>query len=183
MLTTGREQLDIVPSTRTIVGTNVRGDTYAFDDGRFFDVPVYLGELRTDSKGRLLFLGGRGHSSARVPGTPPTTFANNDDWHDDVCDGPVHATVEIDGRSFDAEPGYVVVAPPNFGHGLFGVVTMEDTVRETWIEAGWIERPAISSFVEDIWPIFDRMSQMAWVNEGLHMALGNGSPLDARDSK
>lgn len=182
LVTTSREQLDVVPSTRTISGTDVSGAAFAFDDGRFFGAPVYLGELQTDSEGRLVFLGGRGHSSARVPGTRPTTFANNDDWHDDVCDGPVRATANIGGTLFEAEPGYVVVAPPNYAPGLFGVVTMEDTVRETWIEAGWVERPTTSSFTRDIWPIFDRMCQMAWVNHGLHVALGDGSPLNAREA-
>ena len=40
--------------------------------------------------------------------TSPTTFANNDGWHDDVSDGPVHATVKIDGKTFDADGAWVL---------------------------------------------------------------------------
>lgn len=181
LVSTGRGALDITPSTRRISSKDPASASKVFDDGTFFGKPVYLGELRIDSFGRLLFLGGRGESASRVPGNKPETFANNDDWHDDVCDGPVRATVEIQGQRFEAEPGYVAVAPPNYAPGLFGVVTMEDAVTETWIDAGWIERPVSTSFTYDVWPIFDRLSQMSWVNSGIHIALGSGSPLDARD--
>ena len=180
MVTTGREQLDITPATCSITGRDLSGPDFVMDDGSFFGTPVYLGELRTDEAGRLIFLGGRGQSAPRAPGTRPTTFANNDDWHDDVCDGPVRATVRIGGTEIEAEPGYIAVAPPNYAPGLFGVVTMEDTVREAWYDAGWIDRPTTTSFTEHLWPIFDRMSQMAWINHGLFVALGTGSPLDAR---
>ena len=46
----------------------------AFDTGRFLGASVYLGELRTDDAGRLVVLGGRGHSFA-PRGEPLTTFA------------------------------------------------------------------------------------------------------------
>ena len=80
---------------------------------------AYLGELRTDPEGRLLFLGGCGKSKSFQAGAKPITHANNVGWHDDVCDGPVRATVTFSDGSFkEAEPGYVVVAPPNFAPGL-----------------------------------------------------------------
>ena len=66
--------------------------------------------------GRLLFLGGLGHSASFTdPVTPLVTFANNQGWHDDTCDGPVDAVVTLpDGREFSAEGAWVVTAPPNF---------------------------------------------------------------------
>lgn len=173
-----RERLDIVPSERSISGSDQRGP--AFDDGAFFGKPVYLGELRTDGEGRLIVLGGFGDSESRTS-TPPTTFANNEDWHDDVADGPVRASVAIGDATFEAEDAYVVVAPPNYGPGLFGVVTMEDTARQAWTDAGWLLAPTDTSFTEDIWPIFERMSMGAWVNHGHFVVLGTGSPLDPGD--
>jgi hypothetical protein len=47
----------------TISGRDKEGAEYYFDTGMFFDTPVYLGELRTDKDGRLIFLGGRGVST------------------------------------------------------------------------------------------------------------------------
>ena len=174
-----RNDLDILPSPKSITGTNQSGA--AFDDGAFHGKSVPLGELRTDDKGRLLFFGGLGDSSPRVPGTKPDTFANNEDWHDDVCDGPVRARVRIPGKTLDAKPAHVIVAPPNFGPGLFGIVTMDDVVRDTFREQGWLQRPTSTSFTNDVWPIFDRMTGHQWVNDGIFLVAGEGTPLDARN--
>ncbi len=174
----GRFRLEITPPPRTIAGRDLSGAGYVFE-GRFFSTTVYLGELRTDSKGRLLFLGGRGLAAPRWPGTKPTTFANNALWFDDIADGPVRAQVTVGGKVFDAIPGYVAVAPPNYAPGLFSVVTMDDVVRNLFAEQAWIKLPTETRFTRDIWPIFSRLTGMQWVNHGLFMAHGFGSPLDA----
>jgi hypothetical protein len=176
-----RDQLDITPSPIAIAGRNVAAPSYRFRDGQFYARTVELGEVRTDGEGRLIFLGGTGMSAPFRPGMRPLTFANNDFWHDDVSDGPVRASVTIGATRIEAEPGYVVVAPPNFAPGLFGVVTMDDTVRETFYEAGDLPRPATTNFTRDLWPIFDRLTGMGWVNHGLFVTHGHASPLDARD--
>jgi hypothetical protein len=176
-----RAHLSIRPTAREISGPNVGGADHRFDDGTFFGKRVYLGELRTDPCGRLLVFGGVGHSEPRVPGVYATTFANNDGWHDDICDGPVRARFEIDGQSFEATPAHVVVAPPNYGPGLFGVVTMDDVVRDLYIRMGWLTDPARTSFTDDVWPIFDRLTGQQWVNDGILLLAGQGTPLDARD--
>jgi hypothetical protein len=172
-----RSLLNIVPAPAAISGKNA--PTVTFEDGRFYGRDVYLGELRTDEAGRLIVLGGYGASAPAVAGTLPTTFANNDGWHDDTGDGPVHATVTIGDETLDALPAYVVVAPPNFAPGTFGVVTMEDVVVDSWIAAGWMDRPESTSFTRDIWPVFDRMTQQQWVDHGLYVMHGTGSTLDA----
>ena len=174
-----RAQLDIRPSMQQISGRNQTSGP--FDDGQFFGKNVYLGELRTDDVGRLLFFGGLGHSAPKIAGTPPETFANNDGWHDDTCDGPVRASVTIGGQTYEATPAHVIVAPPNFGPGLFGVVTMDDVVRDLFFREGVLEPPDDVSFTRDIWPIFDRMTAHQWVNEGILLLAGQGTPLDARD--
>jgi L-Lysine epsilon oxidase N-terminal/L-lysine epsilon oxidase C-terminal domain len=177
-----RPRLDIVPTAISVEGTGISGLEYCFGDGTFWNRPVYLGELRTDAEGRLLFLGGRGSSAPFRPGLNPLTFANNEGWHDDVADGPVRATVTFaDGTSMNAEPGYVVSTPPNFAPGVFGVITMDDTVRETFYAQKWLPPPDRTSFTRDVWPIFARLSGQQWINHGLFVISGKGSPLDAGD--
>lgn len=178
----GRRTLDIVPSPRCIDVPDAFGPQYQFADGTFWNKPVYLGELRTDSEGRLIFLGGRGMSAPFRPNLNPLTFANNDGWHDDVSDGPVRATVTFpNGDRVEAEPGYVAVTPPNYAPGLFGLVTLDDAVRETFYAMGRLQRPTSTSFTHDLWPIFDRLTGLQWINHGLFVVSGHGSPLDARD--
>jgi L-Lysine epsilon oxidase N-terminal/L-lysine epsilon oxidase C-terminal domain len=175
-----RSNLDIVPTPQTIEGRN--HGAVEFGDGVFWHRQVYLGELRTDADGRLIFLGGRGSSAPFRKGMSPLTFANNVGWHDDIADGPIRATVTFPGvLPIEAEAGYVAVTPPNFAPGLFGLVTMDDAVRETFQHEKWIPTPASTSFTQDIWPIFDRLTGLQWVNHGLFIVSGHGSPLDARD--
>ena len=73
----------------------------------------------TDEHGRLVFVpaDGRGYSPDQAP---LTTFSDNDGWADDTCDGPVLATVTIGGRTLQAEPGWVIVTPPNYGPAVAG---------------------------------------------------------------
>jgi hypothetical protein len=178
----GRSALDITPVPRSISGASVFGPQYVFGDGTFWSKQVYLGELRTDSVGRLIFLGGHGRSASFRKGMSPITFANNDGWYDDTSDGPVGATVVFaDGTKMDADPGYVAVTPPSYAPGLPGLVTMDDTVRETYIASGWLAAPTSTSFTGDVWPIFDRLSGLQWVDHGLFVIHGYGSPLCARE--
>lgn len=172
-----RHQLVIDPGPRTIAGINQSGAAYRFDSGKFFDKTVPLGELRTDDKGRLLVLGGDGNSASR-DGRPAITFANNDGWHDDVSDGTVRATVTINGDQLEATPAFVVCTPPNFGPGLFSLVTMYDVVYDLYIREGWLEGPSKLSFWEHIYPILQRMTSAQWVNEGFFMLFGTNSPSD-----
>lgn len=175
----GRRSLLIDPGSRTISGRDLHGPQYQFDTGEFAGKPVPLGELRTDADGRLVVLGGFGHSaSGAVPPTPVTTFANNDDWHDDIADGPVRATVRIGGQTFEAEPAVVVVGPPNYGQGLYGVVTMYDVVFDLFARQGSLPRPARPSFSRDIYPIFARLVATQWVNQGFYFLFGHSSPSD-----
>jgi hypothetical protein len=177
-----RWRLDIVPTPRSIAGANVAA--VAFDDGTFFGKTVYLGELRTDADGRLLFLGGKGAAQPFRSGVRPLTFANNSGWHDDLCDGPVRAKVTFPGHEpIEAEPGYVTVTPPNYAPGLFGLVTMDDVVREVFYEQKWLDRPDTTSFHDDVLPIFQRLSGLQWVNHGLFILHGFGSVLDVGNPK
>lgn len=71
-----RSQLIIDGGVQTISGNSKSGPK--FDSGSFMGEKVYLGELRTDEKGRLLFFGGKGVAKSPFENNTPTTFANND---------------------------------------------------------------------------------------------------------
>lgn len=175
---TDRAQLIIDPGTVAITGTKTSGNEYRFDKGSFMGTPVPLGELRTDEAGRLIVLGGDGHS-ASYTNAQAITFANNDTWHDDISDGPVRATITLaDGTVLEAEPAMVAVTPPNFGQGLYGVVSMYDVVYNMNVEQGLVKTMPIPNFWEHIYPILSRTSQTQWVNQGFFMVFGQNSPAD-----
>lgn len=183
-----RQQLVIDPGLRRVSGNLQQGRELHFDTGfiRFPDAPqntslVYLGELRTDEAGRLLFLGGVGRSCS-VYDVPPSTFANNDGWYDDTSDGTVRATVVIDGQEFEADPAMVAVAPPNYAPGIFPVVTMWDVVHDVFLQQGWVEPPQKINFSEHIEPIFSRLVDSQWVNDGMYFLFGAGSPSNLTES-
>lgn len=174
-----RDQLAIKPSPVCISGKNKEGKKYRFNDGKFYGKKVKLGEVKTDEKGRLLFFGGDGKSASNT-NDQAVTFANNDGWHDDTCDGVIRASVTINGKNFEATPAMVAVTPPDFGPGLYGVVTMNDVVQDLFIRKMDYPDPASAGveFWRDIYPIFSRMTNTQWVNQGFFMLFGKSSPSD-----
>jgi L-Lysine epsilon oxidase N-terminal/L-lysine epsilon oxidase C-terminal domain len=173
-----RTKLSILGGKHAISGSNApaAGTSVAFM-GKFYDQPVYLGELKTDGDGRLIVLGGRGKTGS-IPGAGLTNFANNDGWHDDTADGPVTATVSIGGRAIPVDPAWVVVAPPNYAPDLKGVRTLYDALVDVFTDAGAFAPPANVSFTNDILPIFQRLAGLQWVNAGYATAFGHGGWLD-----
>jgi hypothetical protein len=139
--------------------------------GRFMDaVDVPLGDLLTDSAGRLIVIGGFGTSRPVPPAAPLTHFANNDGWCDDVSDGPVRATLRLSGaaETIEAVPAWVIVAPPDFAPPIENVITLYDIVYE--IAARIDPTLAISettpvSFTRDIYPLLRRVSNLHWVSD------------------
>jgi hypothetical protein len=180
-----RKGLIIDGGLRRIEGKNTQGPEYAFR-GRFQTTDVYLGELRTDADGRLLFLGGHGVSSSPT-GTPiynpadPNTFINADGWYDDMSDGPVTAEVSIEGRRIPVEPAWVVAAPPNYGPMLKGVRTLYDLLFDLFASAGWFAYRQWVSFRDDVYPILKRLSGLQWSNQGFAAQFGPGGPNDFED--
>lgn len=179
-----REQLAIKPSPKTICGVSVSDQHHNFDDGKFYGKNVDLGHIETDNEGRLLFFAGDGGAESH-DNLPITTFANNNGWHDDTCDGVVRATVSIGDLSFEASPAMVAVTPPNYGQGLYGVVTMNDVVQNLFINEMNYPNPSANGveFWRDIYPIFERMTNTQWVNEGFYMLFGKNSPSDFTNPK
>ena len=168
-----RDQLAIDPGPRTISGRDRSGPQHCFDSGAFMGTKVYLGELRTDAAGRLIFLGGRGVSGS-CDGSPPTDFANSDKWHDDVSDGPVTARLTVDGVAVPVDPAWVVVAPPNYAPELTTVRTLHDLLYDGYVQCGWLPFPDQVSFVAHIYPILRRLVELQWVNHGFATKFGWG---------
>lgn len=165
-----RAQLDIMPSARSIAGTNRFGQQYSFDDGAFMGQSVYLGELRTDDAGRLIVLGGRGKSGSVAGARPITQYANNDGWFDDSSDGPVQAKVSLGGRAIPLRgAAWVLVAPPKFAPYVRNVVTLYDVMAE----AGGAPAPDTLSFTDHIFPHLHAIGEQQWVNA---MALRGHGP-------
>ena len=147
-------ELEIDPGPRSISGTDQEGvefskgtsanpgaETWPLYHGPSppAGTPVigYLGELRTDEAGRLLVIGGRGHSATNT-GTRLNHYANNDGWFDDVSDGPVTAmvTLKVGGsggtseQTVNAIGAWVLVGPPDFGPQLANVVSLYDLLYD-----------------------------------------------------
>jgi hypothetical protein len=175
-----RAKLVINPGPRSITGRNISGTAYRFDTGTFFGTRVYLGELRTDDAGRLIFLGGRG-ASASYDNRPVQSFANNDAWRDDIADGSVNAVVKIGGVSIPVDYGWVVVASPNYAPDLLTVRTLYDLLVDVFITAGTLPAPTTVSFTRDVLPILRRMCGLQWVNHGFATRFGWGGPDDFLD--
>jgi hypothetical protein len=115
----------------------------------------YLGELRTDEAGRLLVIGGMGRSVGRSK-PRKMHYANNDDWFDDVSDGPVSAEVVLEtaaGESIvpvpDRGKAWVLVGPPDFSPGIPHVVTLWDLLCD--VTARFLVLPSDDAVFDMAW--------------------------------
>src|SRR5262245_39859169 len=138
--------------------------------GKFMQtMDVQLGDILTDSAGRLVVLGGHGKSQS-LPGSELQHFADNDGWCDDASDGPVRATLRLQGGTapIAADSAWLIVAPPDFAPALENVVTLYDVVHNMMTH--FDPRLAVGdatnvSFTKDIYPILRRVSHMHWISE------------------
>jgi len=138
--------------------------------GRFMDLDVPLGDLLTDAAGRLIVLGGFGRSQSVPAGRPLEHYANNPGWCDDISDGPVRATVRVNGSAdtVAADPAWLLVAPPDFAPSIENVVTLYDVVyamRARSDPSLDVTDTSPVSFTRDIYPILRRVSTMHWVSD------------------
>lgn len=165
-----RSQLVVDPGPRSISGRRKQGHEYRFEGGTFLGTSVDLGEIRTDSAGRILVLGGYGHSGRTKQGEPIKQYANNDYWYDDTSDGPVSAEVTVGGKDIKVTPAHVLVTPPNFAPGIANLVTLYDVMNDVPVSATGRSKKAKKkekkiSFTKDIYPILYRLVRYQWVNK------------------
>ena len=157
-----RDSLIIDPGSRSLNGPN---QVAQFDTGQFLGASVPLGEIRTDSQGRLLVLGGFGKSGSPANAVL-TTYANNDGWYDDVSDGPVSATVTLKGsnQTFQAVGAWVICGAPKFAPAIYSITTLYDVLLQVAVDKLGLQLPAKPSFTKDIYPILERAINMKWVS-------------------
>lgn len=173
-----RERMLIIdPGPVSISGTQKNWDgempEYGMT-GRFWQsVDVSLGQVRTDDAGRLLVVPPDG-ISASPRESPITSFADNDGWYDDWCDGPVDATVTLpDGQVLTADGSWVACVGPNFAPEIPPISTMYDVIDSMNWEQGWVPDPQRPlSFRRDIYPTFRRAALMEWVSAAANLRKG-----------
>lgn len=172
---TDRATLVAHATPRTVTGAGAAPQ--ALDGGSFLGVPVELGEVFTDRSGRLIVMPGDGRAIPG-PGAPPLTGLSSDGWIDDTCDGPIRATVKLNGRTLQADSAYVVCTSPDWGPSVAeGILTLRDAIESGLYTAGRLAKPT-TDFSRDIYPIFRRLTDTQWVNEGFLHTNGWGSPGD-----
>ena len=142
--------------------------------GKFWGTEdVGLGELRTDDMGRLLVVPPDGVSNSPT-NAAITSFSDNDGWHDDWCDGPVRASVELgDGRTMQAEPAWVACVGPNFAPEIPPITTLYDLVMDLNVAEGWSAKPeGPISFMKYVYPTLRRVALMEWVTTAANLRRG-----------
>ena len=83
-----------------------------------------------------------------------------------------------DGTALPVTPSWLVVAPPDYGPQCKSVRTIWDLMRDVAIQAGTLPKPVRPSFTDDIYPVFERMSRLQWVNAGFAAGFGWNAPSD-----
>jgi hypothetical protein len=173
-----RERMLVIDGGLTSIegaGVNRAGDDprYAMAGTFYGTEEVGLGHLRTDEAGRLLVFPPDGVSKSPV-NSPITSFADNDGWHDDWCDGPVQARVRLrDGRVLDADHAWIANVGPNFAPDIPPISTLYDVIEDLNVSEGWSAAPALPlSFAKHIYPTFRRLALMEWVAAAANLRQG-----------
>ncbi|MBM7119327.1 LodA/GoxA family CTQ-dependent oxidase [Archangium primigenium] len=107
-------------------------------------------------------------------------YANNNFWWDDTSDGPVTATLLLEGGGtpVEATSSWVLVAPPAYAPQILNMVTLYDTLYDLFVREwkyntalydptvhpapGW-NPTYIPHFAAEIQPITDRPAAYQWV--------------------
>ncbi len=156
-----RKNLALEPNEISISG---KGNSVAFQKVKFrvketdgtilSSDDILLGECKTDEKGRLIVLGGFGHTGA-VKDHRINRYDDNDYWYDDIADGYVKAQVKIieTGEKMGATDAWVLCAPPKYVPAMKTVVTLYDTLFNKHWHDGSIQADEKPKFYRDIYPI------------------------------
>ncbi|MCO8163468.1 LodA/GoxA family CTQ-dependent oxidase [Pseudomonas sp. 21LCFQ010] len=135
-----RQQLIIDPGPRSIsgAGQNIQFSRYNipsdYSKGSFPPVGSggeqidVLGELKTDSSGNLVALGGFG----KVTGSGEiSSFRGASGYWDDISDGFVCAQITLrDGSKITPEPAWLIVGSPKYVPEVVNVITLADTLYD-----------------------------------------------------
>jgi hypothetical protein len=130
---------------------------------------IGLASLITDAEGRLVVIGGPGKSASPLNLSAPS-FSDNDGWYDSVSDGPISATLKINGATHTVVPAWVLVTVPRYAPEIYGIVTWYDQAvsMARTNDDGTFNAPRTTSFTRDIYPILKRADQLRWVHRPAH---------------
>lgn len=178
-----RQKLIIDPGPRTVSGAEASasftqetvpsGYPASFPPSKVaFGTPILsLGDLQTDSDGRLVVLGGFGKAGGDEP---LTGYGGADTWHDDTSDGPVYCTVKFNDGTPDANlQAWVIVGSPDYAPEIVNISALSDTMLdvgvryfnlmpEVYSNNAW-NPDCVVNFQRDILPIIQRMANYQWV--------------------
>ncbi|PVF96132.1 hypothetical protein CPB86DRAFT_522864 [Serendipita vermifera] len=191
--TEARKRLIIDPGKKTIHrGPNDPPEKHVKIIGEFRGskdepTPVYLGELRTDVEGRLVFLGGNGRSRSLnlddhlgddIPKDQPDVISEFDsvDWCDDVCDGWVDVSVvhpdceEL--QNLEPRRATVICAPTKFAWGVYPPTSLYNLMEDKYSKV--YESHELTDFMKDIWPVFSSTYTLSWTNNLAYQGHGYG---------
>lgn len=136
---------------------------------------VLLAELSTDSIGRLRVLAGNGISDS--PGIAPKKIDRYDrtnGWYDDICDGPIMATVDFTGfpnlpdgvvGPQPVESAWIVTAAPDYAHAIEPIVSLYDMAYSIAVDNLKWPSESNPSFTNDIYPILHKTGMTHWTSK------------------
>ena len=106
-----------------------------------------LGDLKTDSEGRLLVLGAFGRSGGD---TSLDSYGGGDTWFDDISDGSVTCTIDtVSGGVVEVTgKAWVIVGPPDFAPELVNIASWDDTI----FDVGVRKRGLLGIYNENSYP-------------------------------
>jgi hypothetical protein len=149
--------------TLTATGINAGPAPGAEPMGRIVGQDILIGEARTDAKGRLIVLAGRGVArSWQNPAPDMLEFLNNPTWYDDIADGTVDARITFAGGApVDAVGAWVITTPPDFAPDTVALSTLLDIAEQ----AANFPMPLPLTYPQDIEPMLKRAADLFFVNE------------------
>jgi L-Lysine epsilon oxidase N-terminal/L-lysine epsilon oxidase C-terminal domain len=153
-----------IHATATVSGTSAAPVAL---DGVYRGTTVNLGHARTDRSGRLVVTAGSGRSAtlSNPPASIGDDFYNNPDWFDDICDGPIRATVTLaSGAPIEATSAWLCTAPPDFSPVTLGIVTLYDVLLELAYKSGWLKATSRPFFASDVQPMIERAANHRFVS-------------------
>ena len=136
-----------------------------------------LGDIKTDSKGNLIVLGGYGHSWGHIP---LSGYGGGDTWYDDISDGSVTCEITLAGGGDPITlKAWVIVGPPDFAPEIVNISSWDDTCFDTAVRRGEVTDKLCRynsksgewqfndnfypDYERDIKPIINRIAGYHWV--------------------
>ncbi|NER45509.1 MAG: hypothetical protein F6J92_02175, partial [Symploca sp. SIO1A3] len=194
----GEETINVVDNQVTIgcdTGVSCDGFPKPSDFGASSDIQGHyftkLGNLKTDSKGNLIVLGGHGKSWGL---TDLAGYGGGDKWFDDISDGYVTCKIELNQGGSHTLKAWVIVGPPDFAPELTNISAWDDTAFDVAVrELGLVPQlygesysndfnPEFkASYERDILPIINRISRYHWVANVQSMTAFSSNIFDFSD--